>query len=399
MRTQGGTFARPEDRRGPRREDRAAVRRGSTVERDPRRAAVEIAIQVGGPGIEVALVFFSPEYDLSVLAPALVEAFGDVPVIGCTTAGEIGSTGYLSGGISGLGFPSADFTARVALVENLSGFEVSNGRAIVHDLLGSAWHSWATRAAPGERSFAVLLVDGTSTKEEMFVSAMHAELGDIPLVGGSAGDGLDFRRSFVLRDGKLHTDAALALLLTTSRPFRVFQAQHFMPTQQKMVVTDADPTRRIVREINAEPAAQEYARLVGLQGTELTPSAFANHPVVVRVGGNYYVRAIQKVNPDGSLTFYCAIDTGVVLTAARGVDLVENLAGLLEGLHAEIGATDVILAFDCILRRLEIEQKQLTRPVSELLARNGVMGFSTYGEQYNGMHLSQTITGVAIGAA
>ena len=33
-----------------------------------------------------------------------------------------------------------------------------------------------------------------------------------------------------------------------------------------MVVTGADPARRIVTEINAEPAALEYARMVGLDG-------------------------------------------------------------------------------------------------------------------------------------
>jgi hypothetical protein len=32
------------------------------------------------------------------------------------------------------------------------------------------------------------------------------------------------------------------------------------------------------------------------------------------------------------------------------------------------------------------------------MAQNRVFGFSTYGEQYNGLHLNQTFTGVAIGA-
>ena len=35
--------------------------------------------------------------------------------------------------------------------------------------------------------------------------------------------------------------------------------------------------------------------------------------------------------------------------------------------------------------------------VSELLAANRVVGFSTYGEQFNAMHVNQTFTGVAIG--
>ena len=54
-----------------------------------------------------------------------------------------------------------------------------------------------------------------------------------------------------------------------------------------MVVTEADPVRRIVTEINAEPAGREYARMVGLDGEPLTPMIFAAYPVVVRVGGEY----------------------------------------------------------------------------------------------------------------
>ena len=37
--------------------------------------------------------------------------------------------------------------------------------------------------------------------------------------------------------------------------------------------------------------------------------------------------------------------------------------------------------------------------VSKLLAQNHAIGFSTYGEQFHGMHVNQTFTGVAIGYA
>ena len=48
---------------------------------------------------------------------------------------------------------------------------------------------------------------------------------------------------------------------------------------------------------------------------------FATHPLLVRLGGAEHVRSIQKANPDGSLTFYSAIDEGLVLTLARSLDL------------------------------------------------------------------------------
>jgi hypothetical protein len=35
--------------------------------------------------------------------------------------------------------------------------------------------------------------------------------------------------------------------------------------------------------------------------------------------------------------------------------------------------------------------------VGRIFAENKVIGFATYGEQYNAMHVNQTFTGVAIG--
>jgi hypothetical protein len=118
---------------------------------------------------------------------------------------------------------------------------------------------------------------------------------------------------------------------------------------------------------------------------------------VVRVGGEYHVRSIQKVEPDGSLRFYCGIDEGLVLTMAEGGDMAAKLEEALAALEQDLGQVDTILGFDCILRRLEAEQSQKARDVSDILKRHKVVGFSTYGEQFRSMHVNQTFTGVAIG--
>ncbi len=137
--------------------------------------------------------------------------------------------------------------------------------------------------------------------------------------------------------------------------------------------------------------------MVGLELDKLTPLIFATHPVVVRIGGHIFVRSIQKVNDDGSLTFFCAIDEGVVLTVAKGVDLVKNLENLFENIREKIGQPKLVLGCDCILRNLELDRKNIKKKVGEIMAENNVIGFSTYGEQYNAMHVNQTFTVVAIG--
>ncbi|MBV8534400.1 MAG: FIST C-terminal domain-containing protein [Alphaproteobacteria bacterium] len=380
---------------------KAPLLRGGSQAPNPREAVAELHRAIGGPRTAFAVIFFSPQYDVNAIAAAVRERFGDTPVFGCTTAGEITPFGYISGGLCGIGFPADEFAVTSVLFEDLSNFEVASTlektRLAVADQARTAASAFPDIV--GTKCFALLLVDGLSVREEQLVSAIANALGDMPLVGGSAGDDMNFRRTWILHGGRCVPNAASLLLVTARRRFLAFKTEHFLNTDKKMVVTGAKPAERIVTELNAEPAAREYARVIGVDGERLTPMTFAAHPVLVRVAGQYHVRAIQKVNPDDSLTFFCAIEEGLVLTVAKSVDVVHDLEDLFQRIQRELGEPDLIIGCDCVLRNVEIEQRQLKRTVSELFVRNGVIGFCTYGEQFNSMHVSQTFTGIAIGAA
>ena len=163
------------------------------------------------------------------------------------------------------------------------------------------------------------------------------------------------------------------------------------------MVTRADSTSRRVYELNAEPAAEEYARLIGVPVSDLDHRLFAAHPLAVRINEHYYVRSIQKVNDDLSLTFYCAVENGIVLTAMQPGPLMPNLEALFQRLEQRLGPPLLTIGCDCFLRRLEIEADGSSEQTSAFLRRQQVIGFNTYGEQFNGMHINQTFTGVAIG--
>ncbi|TIT84720.1 MAG: hypothetical protein E5W59_26640, partial [Mesorhizobium sp.] len=124
------------------------------------------------------------------------------------------------------------------------------------------------------------------------------------------GDDLKFETTTLISNGKVTSDSAIIMLIATEIPFHVFKTDNFIPTDEKLVVTASDPDHRIVREFNAVNAAEEYAASVGILPHTLTPLSFASHPVVVKVGGEYYCRSIQRMHADGSLSFFCAIDDG-----------------------------------------------------------------------------------------
>jgi hypothetical protein len=377
---------------------RQSVTRGFSDEASARDAIASVREQIWQEKLELVVLFISPDYDIAEVERAIAIEFADTRVIGCTSAGEINGLGYGEGTITGVGFPASHFKAQVKLIEDLKSFSIADGERIVKQALESFGHSLPSARFVPSQTFAMLLVDGLSKQEEALISTINRFLDPVPLFGGSAGDGLNFGKTFVFANGRFHENAAVLTVIHTSCPFKVFKLDHFHPTDRKMVVTEADPNQRLVHEINAEPAAPAYARMVGLEAQELSPLIFASYPVVVKIGGEYHVRAIQKVEPDGSLRFYCGIDEGLVLTVAHGEDMALNLGKNLEELSRQIGTVDVILGFDCILRRLEAEQKQQVREVSSVLKRFNVFGFNTYGEQFRSMHVNQTFTGVIIGA-
>jgi hypothetical protein len=345
----------------------------------------------------MALVIFfcSVHYDLDTLASEMRHLFAGVQVIGCTTAGEIGPKGYLDRTISGASFPSDSFTVTCGRIDGLQQFESIQARSVAQDLMQRL--EILKPQADASNSFALLLIDGLSVREEPVTRALQNALGRFPLVGGSAGDGLSFGETHVYSDGHFHTDSAALALVTTPAPFRIFKTQHFVPTDQRFVVTAADSQHRIVNEIDGWPAAERYAEVLGMDVESLDPSRFAEQPIVVVIDGTNYVRSIQKVNSDGGLTFFCAIEEGIVLRGARGVDLVGNLEEAFAEIRRAIGQPQLVIGCDCILRKLEMTERGLVDRVAKVFHDNNVVGFSSYGEQHLGVHVNQTLTGIAIG--
>lgn len=371
------------------------IRTGHSLAAEARQAAAEFQQQVGQPDMALVLFFCSSAYDLPVLAEELNRHFAGVPVVGCTTAGEIGPAGYQGRSLAGMSFPAGACQAVAGHIEGLQEFEIAAGRDFAQGLLARL--EARAPAANGSNSFGLLLVDGLSMREEPVTLALQDGLGGIRMIGGSAGDDLKFERTWVFQDGAFRTDSAVLLLLTTRFPFRILRTQHFISDGERLVVTEADAGRRVVKELNGLPAVDEYSRLVGVPAEALTPSHFATWPVVVMIDGTDFVRSIQHANADGSLTFYCAIDEGVVLRVAHGNDLLGKLEATFAGLRQDLGEIQAMLACDCILRNLEAEREGLKAAVGELFRRHNAVGFSTYGEQFGGVHVNQTLTGIAIG--
>src|SRR5262249_51676111 len=227
-----------------------------------------------------------------VLAAELRSLFGNIPLMGCTSAGEIGPSGYCDRSLAGVSFSSEICQAASGGIEDLHRFQITAGESLGKGLVNELTRKGGEVSE--QNSFGFMLIDGLSMREEQVARAFQNALGRIPLAGGSAADGLNFGKTWVFSGGDFRRDAAALAVMTTKLPITVFKTQHFVPTEQRLVITEADPVHRLVKEINGFPAAQEYARVLAVEELELTPKRFAAFPVVVLIDGNNYVRSIQK---------------------------------------------------------------------------------------------------------
>lgn len=360
----------------------------------PGAAAVvdELRAAFAGRHLDTLLFFCSPHYDLPALAAALSTTFADVPcVVGCTSAGQIAPTGFVRGGLTAVGFSGGDVIVTPYLIEPLS------TSLTACQQVGAAVD--ARRRQNSERgAFGLLLVDGLSMAEEHLAASLYAVLGDIPLVGGSAGDDLQFTATNIYFGGAFRTDRAVFLLCETTLSFSTFKFQHYVPTMQRLVVTSADPDRRVIHELNGMSAIEGYADALGLTVDAVTPSVRLQHPLLVTVDGEDYIRSIQRVGDDGSFHLFCAIEEGVVLRLGASAEAVVTADAALTAARARVDNPQLVIGCDCVLRRLEFEESGSLDAISEVFVKHGVFGFSTYGEQWNGVHVNQTFTGIVLGA-
>jgi len=351
-------------------------------------AVAEIAATLGAQA-DLYTVFVSTGYDLDTVGPALKQHFGD-RVIVCTSSGNIGPNGYDRTGICAAALTGGGLRTWTTLVGPL------DDTATAIEQAGTALTGLRAELGDSE-GFAILLTDGLTHNEDLLAANLMAALGDVPIVGGSAGDDLAFAYTAVYHDGKFLTNTATVTLVRADAPFRLLRLQHHETTDTILVATDVDADRRIIREFNGRPAATAYAKAVGADLADIGPTTFSTHPLLLKAGGSSWIRSIATVNDDGSLNMFARVDTGDVLRIGRPVGMLDKLTEQFDKVGAELGSISAMITFDCILRRLEFEERGLADEVGAFLAQHRAIGFSTYGEQFNGMHMNQTLVAVAFG--
>lgn len=297
----------------------------------------------------------------------------DERVILCSTAGEFTPQGFQDPAITGFCYDPSP----VEVVELL--YPPAKSLPALKQAYQKVQHN--------ANAFALLLCDGLSAMEESIITTFFFTNPQFKIIGGSAGDNLNFKEtSIYIGAKKVHS---VALFFNTSHRTQLLKENLYGPCGKKMLVTEADPIKRVVKTFNNQPAALEYARMLGVTVSQLD-KYFMSNPLGKSADNDIYIASPMKINLDRSISFYAQI---IPNTFVDILELKNHADVIQETLNQVALRPSFVLSINCILRSLYFIENQTWRDVdAELLSIcKNQTGFISYGEQYFKNHFNQTM--------
>lgn len=331
----------------------------------------------------LVMAFLSPSYPIQSMAGDLQAALGSVPLIGCSTSGELTGSRSLRRSLVLWALGGAGFSVRVGMGQGKSGSLREASRQAAHCLDDLPSHP--------HRAL-VILADGLCGDQMEVVRGAYEVAGaSVPLVGGCAGDDLAMRSTFQIHGGKVLNQAVVAAAIGSDSPIGIGVSHGWQPVGEPMLVTGSSGVS--VMSLDDRPALDVYLEtLKAPPEASASPEAFAafaaTHPLGIPRRDRIEIRYVASADLETrSLTCIAGLPQGGMTVFMQGNSdsvVAATETACKEACAALAGAAPIgMLLFDCVARRSVLESASADGEfecVQELLGPLPVAGFYTYGE-------------------
>jgi hypothetical protein len=378
---------------------------GYSDDHDPKAAggaAAGAALREADP--KLLVVFCSDSYDLESLLAAINERSAGVPLIGCSTAGQIGPSGPGDSSVVVTALGGSGFSVSTAVAPGVSDRLREAGAEVAACIQ-------ALDARPHQ--VLMLLSDALGGDQQEVIRGAYGVAGaGIPLVGGCAGDDFKMQGTYQFYGDRVLQDAVVAAGIGSDSPFGIGVHHGWRKFGEPVLVTRSGGNR--VYTLDDRPALDVYLERHGAPEEARTDETAFNTFAITRPLG------LSRRSAEEGVRMVAGADFG-----DRSLSLIaevpqDGLAWFMEGDEESVlGATDEactaaigaigdrpplgLLAFDCAARRGVLGDEGISREVERVTRQADgapVAGFYSYGEiartsGVSGFH-NQTIVVLAV---
>ena len=331
---------------------------------------------------DVVVIFVTSDYDIETLHEAAVAEAAPAHVVGCTATGGLSHEASVARGCVAALLPGDERSYGVCHLQRDDADIAGTARAATE----------VARQRAGDRyphSVVLLLTDGlTPDQREVARGAYEVTGALIPFVGGSAGDALQWERTYTFGEGKVLDDGILAVWINSAHPIAVSVGHGWRPAGKPMLVTRTGGT--IVHELDGQPAVDAYLseldRDLAADDPEFFLKVLENPVGLPNARGRYDVRQLHAYLPEGGgLNFNTGISEHSILQVMNSDDesLLEGARQAADSASDQLGGhARLALVFSCGSRVPLLGDRvgEEATAISAGLAGAAVCGFYTYGE-------------------
>ena len=306
------------------------------------------------------------------------EVYPNAHIFGCSTAGEIYGTEVLDDSIvvTALNFEDATFDGTsIELSEAENSFQAGE---------------YLAKSLKKEGLIHVLVLsEGLKVNGSELVRGISKHIPDgVSITGGLSGDGLHFKETIVLWDGRVENNAIAILGLYGNRLKVGFGSLGgWDPFGPERLITKSNGN--ILYELDNQSALELYKKYLGDHAKDL-PSSGLLFPLEVRSKDSEkgVVRTILGINEsEKSMTFAGDMPEGMYarLMKANFDRLIDGATIAAQASYEKIGsiAPDLALLISCVGRKMILNQRteEELEVVRNVFGENTVLsGFYSYGE-------------------
>ena len=314
-------------------------------------------------------------------------------IVGCTTSGEISPSGVYDDSIQITAIQWQKVMQRVASAK-IAGMQDSfdTGVGLAKQLKADTLRT------------IILISDGLNTNGSELLKGFQAILGEVPIIGGLAGDGGAFTKTLQIFNETISSNMAIAIGLYGDALIASSGALGgWKPYGPPRAVTKSD--KNVVYELDGKPALPLYRMYIGEAFARGLPGTGLRFPLAVIEEGKRDVEKIRTLGgfnvKDNSLTFFGNVEEGttVRLCQTNHARLVEGAGAaaqlVLDGLSDhKTNQTGLALCVSCVGRKGVMAEQvgDEVKLVRQILGpQTSVTGFYSYGELAPRPHTNDSV--------